>query len=489
MPPPRPSPLLCGPSRLWSACGLTLMLLGSVARAEDLRTEDPPSCPSIDADRAAASVAPDAQKPPDAPKAPGKSLSTLAKPVANQNIDIDGDHLDVTLGPTRDVTARGNVIVRQGDREIHADQAHYDSASDRVEVQGGVQYDDPLVRLRGSNGKYSPAAGADVSAAEFEMRQRSARGSARSIDWSPQGILRLDDVTFTTCPKSDVSWLLRARSISLDTVQQVGTGRGATVDFEGIPILYLPWISFPVGDERKSGFLFPSFGTSSTSGVELQIPYYWNIAPNADLLLEPQVYSKRGVDLSGDARYILPGQSGELQWHFLPDDRIKDYNRSYASLKELIELPGDWRVRVDAADVSDAGYFQDFGQGPESTSVDFVERLAQLSYRDENWRLTAQVQNYRTIDLTLPETPTLDERPYTRLPQLLASGDFSLGPARLLRYGFDSELVNFTRELGVTGWRFDLMPHAGLSFEGAGYFVRESVAWRYTQYQLSNTVP
>ena len=127
------------------------------------------------------------------------------------------------------------------------------------------------------------------------MRQRSARGSAQSIDWGPAGILKLVGVTFTTCPRADESWLLRAKSISLDTVQQIGTGRGATVDFEGVPILYLPWISFPLSDERKSGFLFPSFGTSSTSGIELQVPYYWNIAPNADLTFEPQIYSKRGI--------------------------------------------------------------------------------------------------------------------------------------------------------------------------------------------------
>jgi LPS-assembly protein len=456
-----------------------MLLLGPFARADE-----PPSCPSS-TDQL---VAP-ANPPADLKKPPGKRLPAISKPAPNEKFDIDGDHLDVALGPNRDVTARGNVVVRQGDREIHANEAHYDSASNSLDVQGQVEYDDPLVRLRGSNGKYSPTAGADVSAAEFEMRQRSARGSAQSIDWTPEGILNLAAVTFTTCPKSDPSWLLRANSISLDTVQQVGTGHGATVDFKGVPILYLPWISFPLGDERKSGFLFPSFGTSSTSGIELEVPYYWNIAPNADLTFEPQVYSKRGIDLAGDTRYILPGQSGELQWHFLPDDRIAGYDRSFVSLKEQVELPEDWRLHIDAADVSDAGYFQDFGQGPESTSVDFIERLAQLSYRDENWRLSAQVQNYRTIDLTLLNTPTDDERPYARLPQLLASGNFSWGPAQFLRYGFDSELVNFTREFGVTGWRFDLMPHAGVSFEGAGYFVRESVAWRYTQYELDDTQP
>jgi LPS-assembly protein len=456
-----------------------LLLVSPLARADD-----PPLCPTSAGESSApAAAAADSRKPP------GKGLSALGKPTASDKIDINGDHVEGTLGADRDVTIHGNVVVRQGDREIHAGEAHYDSAHNSVDVQGAVEYEDPLVRLRGSSGKYSPTEGADVSAAEFEMRQRSARGSAQAIAWSPQGILDLAAVTFTTCPKPDSSWLLRAKSITLDTVQQVGTGRGATVDFQGVPILYLPWISFPLSDERKSGFLFPSFGTSSTSGVELQVPYYWNIAPNADLTFEPQIYSKRGIDLSGDTRYILPGQSGELQWHFLPDDRIAGYDRSFVTLKELVDLPEDWRLHIDAADVSDANYFQDFGQGPESTSVDFVERLAQLTYRDENWRFAAQVQNYRTIDLTLPETPTDDERPYARLPQLLASADFALGPSRIVRYGFDSELVNFNREYGVTGWRFDLMPHAGLSFEGAGYFVRESVAWRYTQYELDNTLP
>ena len=129
--PPRPSLPVCGPSRLWSACALALLLIGSRAHAQD-----PPSCPSIDADRAAP-----ANASAEPHKAPSQAQYALAKPAADEKFDIDGDRFDVTLGQSRDVTAHGNVIVRQGDREIHADQAHYDSASNTVQVQGAVEYD------------------------------------------------------------------------------------------------------------------------------------------------------------------------------------------------------------------------------------------------------------------------------------------------------------------------------------------------------------
>ncbi len=118
---------------------------------------------------------------------------------------------------------------------------------------------------------------------------------------TPQGILDLKDVKFTTCPMAEEAWSIRARSVTLDTRQQVGEARSARVEFKGVPILYLPWLSFPLGNERKSGFLFPTVGNSSRSGAELSVPYYWNIAPNVDLTFEPILYSRRGVDLGGEA--------------------------------------------------------------------------------------------------------------------------------------------------------------------------------------------
>src|SRR5690606_16949125 len=134
--------------------------------------------------------------------------------------------------------------------------------------------------------------------------ERSARGAAERMQLTPGGIIRLEDVSFTTCPIDDEAWELRADTITLDTGTNLGSGRGARVNFKGVPIVYLPWLSFPLGTQRKSGFLFPSLGHSQRSGVQVVVPYYWNIAPNADFTFQPTYYGRRGVDVAGEFRYL-----------------------------------------------------------------------------------------------------------------------------------------------------------------------------------------
>jgi len=389
-------------------------------------------------------------------------------------------------------TLRGNVILRQGQRVVKSDNAEFESADNDVLVKGPVDYEDPLIHLTGSDGHYSTSGGAGFKNAQFELLQRDGHGFAQLVDLTPAGILRLQDVRFSTCPQTEEVWQVRARTLTLDSGQHVGVARDASVDFKGIPILYLPWLSFPLDDERKTGFLFPSVGSNSRSGFEASSPWYWNIAPNEDLLLTPTYYTRRGIDIGGDARYMTDDQHGELVWQFLPDDTqatgegLSNHDRSFVHLTQTTELPDDFRLNIDAANAGDSLYFQDFGQGPEGTSVAYLERTAALSYRDENWRLLAQVQQYQTLD-AIEQVLDPTERPYARLPQLVADSDFVVGPAGLLHYGFDSEVVNFDRSIGVTGWRLDLRPDATLHFEGPGYFVRPGIAYEFTQYSLSDT--
>jgi len=420
---------------------------------------------------------------------PGTGLSrddwldaTAADPL-DQRIDISSD--SATLGVDGDATLQGNVRVRQGNREIRAEDVRYDAEGSAFEVDGSVEYRDPLVRVVGQDGTYSAAEGATFKAAQFELRERAARGEAASMQLTPRGVIELDRVSFTSCPAEDEAWRIRARSITLDSGRRLGTGRGARVDFKKVPILYLPRISFPLGDERKSGFLFPSVGHSSRSGAQLVVPYYWNIAPNADLTFEPTAYSRRGVDLAGELRYLSRRQRATVDFNYLPSDQIFGDDRSYVHLGHVAKLPRALRFAVDAGSVSDSFYFEDLGSGPEDTSVPFVERLAALSYRDENWRVAGELQQFQTIARDLAET----DRPYARVPRIIANADFGLGRARWLRYGFESEIVGFDRDVGVTGWRVDAAPRIALDLTGAGWFVRPAAEWRYTQYSLEDTAP
>jgi len=168
-----------------------------------------------------------------------------------------------------------------------------------------------------------------------------------------------------------------------------------------------------------------------------------------------------------------------------------------------MELPAGFRFTVDAENVSDTHYFEDFAQGPEGTSTAFLNQQAKLTYRDEHWKIDGELQHYRTTDYTLDEA----DRPYSRLPSLGASADFGWGSAEQLRTGFESEIVNFHRSVTpveltavglqnvclrvpnpcVNGWRVDVMPEASFDYSQPGYFIRPGVAWRATQYELDNT--
>ena len=402
---------------------------------------------------------------------------------AGAPFDITSDQ--AVLGVNGDSVLQGNVQVLQGDRELRANHAHYDPNTRSFDLHGGVEYTDSLVHVTGGDGDYTQNQGANFTAAEFEMRQRAARGSADVMHLSADGTIRLEHVRFTTCPKEDPAWQLHAKSITLDTHNRVGTGRGAVVDFKNVPIFYIPWLSFPLSNDRKSGFLFPTFGNSSTSGFELAVPYYWNIAPNIDFTFEPIEYQKRGIDLGGDLRYMTPHDHGDFAFDYLPDDRLAGENRNHVKLLHVEELPDDFQLTLNAESVSDPQYFEDFAQSSAGTSTAFLERTARMSYRDEHWQLSGELQQFQTIDETLAPI----DRPYAQVPRIIADGNFALGSAEQFRYGFNSELVDFTRAIGVKGWRFDLMPTAALDFSAPGYFVRPGVDWRVTQYELTDAAP
>ncbi len=432
-----------------------------------------------------------AAEPDCPPTAVAEETPAIPAPDApvDDRVIIEADDDDFQFDANGNAVISGNVVMRWGDKLIRADRLEYDAASQRAKLTGAVEFSDPGLTVRGSSGTYSPLLGAQFEGAQFELPASNARGAARNMQVDANGTVTLEDVSFSTCPVNAMDWNIKSRRIVLDTRARNGTGRGTSIEFKDVPFVYLPWMTFPIGPQRKSGFFFPSIGGSSRNGAEIELPYYWNIRPNVDFMAQPVYYGKRGVDFAGELRYLTRRQRGTLDFNFLPSDDIEGIDRTRVRLQHVAELPGDWRFRIDATDVGDSSYFEDFAHGPEGTSVPFTERIAEASYRNEHWNVRAQVQDFQTID----EDLAVDDRPYARTPRVLASGDWAAGNWAsgfgAVDYGFDAEFVNFERNLGVTGWRMDIAPHAGLDWSAPGFFVRPSAGYRYTQYSLKNEAP
>ena len=400
----------------------------------------------------------------------------------------------------------GNVDVHMGDREIMADRLTYDRNNNNLTAAGAVRYRDPIVLLQGDTGHYNEQS-ADFSHGKFELLKLPGHGTADQMSMTPDKVITLQHVTYSSCPKQHNDWLINARDLTLDTNAGRGVGHGATVDFEGVPILYLPWISFPLNSARQSGVLFPNFGSSSMSGAFIGVPWYWNIAPNQDATLMPTIYSTRGIDLGAEYRLLTEATRGTLDANIMPHDRQTGDDRSFVKLIDRYQL--GWNTRIDTTieNVSDDTYFEDFTQGTESTSTPFLPRSIAITHRDDIWLLRAEMVSYQTLDDTLP----VDERPYIQLPRLTAAAQWSPWNVTQVQTGFASELVNFTRAscipcpavgacsvpnpcnlsnapldpmANVNGWRLDAMPHFGLDFSGPGYFLRPNLGWEFTQYAL-----
>ncbi len=401
------------------------------------------------------------------------------------SIQVEADSWEATREGTSKL--HGNVEIRQGQRVIRTKEATFDATSQTFQVDSDVDYSDPNLQVSGSGAHVDPAGGATFEGARFALPARNARGQAKQINASATGELELKGVRYTTCPVGQEDWVIRASDINISQQKGLGTGRGVRVDFKGVPILYAPIISFPVGNQRKSGFLFPTLGTSSRSGASLEAPWYWNIAPNYDDTFTPIYYTRRGFKLDNEFRFLSALGKGTLSSEYLHHDDAYGDRRGYIELVDKSDFTDSLRLDIEAANVSDSQWFEDFGLGPEGTSATYLDRLAQLTYLGEHWYATARAQNFQTIDDTISPS----DRPLTMLPQLAAHGEWLDQPFGLA-YGFDIEAADFhdnysgTAFERPTGWRLDMAPEIRMPLRHGSIYLEPSASWRYTTYRLDS---
>ena len=179
---------------------------------------------------------------------------------------------------------------------------------------------------------------------EFHVGENASRGSASEIMFNGPDHYEIKDASYTTCVAGNDDWYLRAVDVDIDRSRLVGTAHDATIYFKGAPILYSPWLTFPLSNERKSGFLTPVFGSTSSRGLEMSLPYYFNLAPNYDATLTPRFMTRRGLQVNGQFRYLFPDIAGEADAEVLPD-RITDTNRYGLSWKHNEDFSSRARAR------------------------------------------------------------------------------------------------------------------------------------------------
>src|SRR5216684_3355997 len=405
-------------------------------------------------------------------------------------ITLDADRLEGV--PGEETTAQGNATLRRGSLSIRADSLKFREQNEDVEARGNVRLEREGDVLTGPALKYQLRDATGVfEKPDFTFAPRSrpdqqpvtARGQAESIELLGEKQFRIKDGFFTSCKPGDDGWLLRADELDLDFTREVGTARGGGVYFKGVHIIAAPSIDFSLNNQRKSGLLPPSIGTTGKSGPELAVPYYLNLAPNYDLTLTPRYMEKRGLQIAEQFRYLQKHYNGEFNAEVLPQDRAADRGRSAMSLVHTYNRDGSLLGGLNLNKVSDDSYFRDLATRINITSQATLPREGFLTYNGKWWdtgsySATARVQRFQVLQD--PDNPIVV--PYGRTPQLTLStvrqdiGGFDFGSA--------AEFVDFSHPTQVNGKRSTFYPSLSLPLITPGSFLMPKVGVHYTYYSL-----
>lgn len=443
---------------------LALLTAGAVARAQSAGPDRPAGV--SDPISARPALCPPPPSPPqpsiEPPTRPGSTRATADRAVREDAVTV----------------LEGRAEILDPERFAGAEHIRFNQATQRADLSRNVFLTTDELLVNAERGTIDLDSGASrFDEGRYDALGIGAQGGARQISRDAEDVTRLDQATFSTCPRQQEDWFLAAGRVTLDPATRQGRARNVTLWFRGVPMFYSPWLAFPLGEERMSGFLAPSIGTSTSSGLEVATPWYWNAAPNFDATLTPVYLQRRGGQLRSQWRWLNRQGSWQIDNEYLPDDREYGDTRSLTQLQHNGRLGSDWSTSIDASTASDEAYFDDLGDELSLTSQTHLLRRADLDWRSGPASFRARAQTYQTLDEEIPS----DRRPYKQLPQLTFDVD---GPAVGPGLELGSEAVRYERADRTQGTRVRAVPAARWPIQRPGWFLRPRLAIDHTSYRL-----
>ena len=384
------------------------------------------------------------------------------------------------------VEASGKVEARQAGQAFFANWLRYDITLNQVEARGQVRLEQPALLVEGDSLKlnlndYS----GELTQPVYQLPANHSRGNASRIDFIDENRFKLQDASYTTCPVDNDDWFLKVDNLDIDKTRNVGTARNVSLEFLGVPILYAPWLDFALNNERKTGVLAPTFGTTERSGLDFLVPYYFNLAPNYDATLYPRLLSKRGVQLGGEFRYLLDAARGENRLEYLPDGREADRSRWGAALNNEYRLNANTLAGMQYTRVSDDDYFRDLSNLISITSLTHLNQEAWVTTQHANWYAELRAQSFQTLQDSTAPTPIVE--PYERLPQARLGMTHTFGNG--LEFKLESEATRFAHPTLTEGTRVLAYPTLRLPMLNTFGFLTPQLGWHSTYYALDDNAP
>ena len=392
-----------------------------------------------------------------------------------------------------EIVAEGQAELLREDLHLSADRIGYRELLDEVHAEGNVVIHRSGERVSGPSARFIVhARSGEIEQPEYEIgglagdgagdeaggATLSGRGQAEVMYFEGENQYRLKGATWTTCEAPDPDWYIKADTLRLDYDRERGEVHGSSLVFKNTPILWWPWAEFPLSERRQSGLLVPTVGMSNKTGLDISLPYYWNIAPNYDATLAPRIMSRRGLQLGGEFRYLTGQYRGETRVELMPRDQVTGESRSLGAWQHQQRITPHLFASLDINAVSDDRYFEDLSSRVEGASTSNLLREGRLWYTGGGWwTASALVQSYQNL--------TQVDAPYRRVPQLRLDGRRGGLPGGAV-FTIESEFVEFDHEDArlATGQRLFLHPQLALPVERPGYFITPRASFHFTRYRL-----
>ena len=379
----------------------------------------------------------------------------------------------------------GNVKLHHKNLYLEADRVDHLSQSNEINASGNIYLSKEGFRATADHlYMNTESEQSQLEQAEYRFLKKYARGHAEKLRIINSDYSEYEQISYTTCEPGNDAWIIEANELQIDESEGLGRAYHATFYVQSVPILYTPYISFPIDDRRMSGFLSPTFGSSNKAGSDNSLSYYFNLAPNYDLILTPRHMAKRGLMIGSEFRYLNHYHHlGSVKSEYIYDDQDRESDepieRYALSYRNHWSISPNWNNTLFYDGISDKTYLDDFENSLFDSSTRYLERRADLTYRGEYGNLLMRVQAYQTIDRSIASNRT----PYTRLPQLLWTTrhhDQQHG----LHYELNAELTHFQHDERVQGQRLALKPTVSLPLRRSYGHLIPKLSLNYNDYQL-----
>ena len=332
---------------------------------------------------------------------------------ANENFTILSSTSSIKKGEYANFT--GGVTLLNQDKSVVANELSVNRTNSTVNANGDIHFQNKGIDIFADSLNINQLQKTtSLTATSYQLNDSPGHGSAEKININGNGkTLSFIDSSFTTCYGPVPDWQMRASEITISSDEKSLEAYNARFSLFDIPVLYVPYLTMPIGTDRQSGFLYPTISSSNSSGIEIETPYYINIAENMDATITPRYMSDRGTQLITEFRYLEGLQSGQVDIEYLNKDKKlinNDDSRYLARFQHIGTFSERFRAHVDYTTISDDNYLVDLGSSQFNSNDSYLYQVGEISYFADNWQTTLKLQDFEVLGN--------HQRSYKTLPQI-----------------------------------------------------------------------